>query len=109
MTLTKRCQAGEAKLDAVARALADPRPEILNYCAGELQEVLDLLESAESWVPSNRADLTRLRKKVRVLEMQTQNALNLLQGWTQLGLTQGYTEQGTPVLPLREPQSSYEA
>lgn len=109
MTLTERCQAGEAKLDAVSRALADPRPEILDDCEGELREVIELLESAESCVPANRAELTRLRKKVRLLGMQTQNALNLCQGWTQLGLTHGYTDQGTPVLPLSEPQTSYEA
>ena len=109
MTLTERCQAGEAKLDAVSRALADPRPEILDYCERELRDVIELLESAKAWVPANRAELKRLSKKARLLGMQTQNALNLCQGWIQLGLAQGYTDRGTPVLPLSEPQTSYEA
>jgi hypothetical protein len=40
--------------------------------------------------------------------LQVQQAANLCQGWAQLRLSSGYTNQGTPVLPLSAPQVSYE-
>ncbi len=43
MTLQERCQAGEAKLERVSNALLDPRPEILDLCEANLQEVITLL------------------------------------------------------------------
>ena len=46
MTLKERCQAGEAKLEQVSTALLDPRPEILDHCEAELQEVIALLSEA---------------------------------------------------------------
>lgn len=129
MTLKERCQAGEAKLERVSTALLDPRSESLNLCEADLQDVIVLLESdallerenlperasAGSPAPgttadsaSDRADLVRLRHRVRLLAMQAQHAANLCQGWAQLGLSQGYTEQGKPVLALNDPQASYE-
>ena len=112
MTLKERCQAGEAKLEQISNALLDPRPEILDYCDAELQEVIGMLsESVDAPVRpavSERYDLLRLRHRTRLLGLQVQNAANLCQGWAQLGLSQGYTDQGRPALPLSEPQASYE-
>ncbi len=112
MTFAEYCHTSQEKLDAVSRALPDPRPEILEYCEAELQDVIALLETAKSSVPlerrGKRGELMRLRHEVRVLAMQAQNAVNLCQGWTQLSFSQGYTDQGTPVLPLSQPQTSYE-
>ena len=112
MTPNEKYQSSESNLDAVSKALLDPRPEILEYCEEQLQEVIDTLESAEAASitsgAESRAALIRLRQKARLLGMQTQNAIHLCQGWTQLGLSQGYTEQGKLVLPLTEPQTSYE-
>ena len=112
MTLEEDYRSSETKLDAVSKALLDPRPEILDYCESQLQEVIELLESANSRsgnaTGETRSALIQLRRKVRLVAMQTQNAVNLCQGWSQLGLSQGYTEQGKPVLPLTEPQASYE-
>jgi hypothetical protein len=122
MTLKQRCQAGEAKLEQVSNALLDPRPEILDYCEAELQEVVAILtgEPADSVaapvvsdVPvaadrADRNDLLRLRHRIRLLGMQVQNAVNLCQGWIQLDLSQGYTEQGTPAVPPSEPAASFE-
>jgi hypothetical protein len=113
MTLKERCQAGEAKLEEVSTALLDLRPEILDCCQAELQEVITLLESQ---APDNRpadrlsdkGDLLRLRRRIRLLAMQVQNATNLCQGWAQLGLSEGYTDQGKPALPPSQPQASYE-
>lgn len=112
MTLKERCQAGETKLEQISNALLDPRPEILDHCEAELQEVIAMLsESVDSParpVSFDRRQLLCLRHRVRLLGLQVQNAVNLCQGWTQLGLSQGYTDQGRPALPPSEPQASYE-
>ena len=119
MTLKERCQAGEAKLEQVSNALLDPRPEILDHCEAELQEVITLLEgepadsSARPAVSSRPAasdknELLRLRHRIRLLALQVQNAVNLCQGWAQLGLSQGYTDEGRPAVPPSEPVASYE-
>ena len=118
MTLKERCQAGEAKLEQVSNALLDPRPEILEHCEAELQEVIAILgESANSSarpaisdrpVASDRNDLLQLRRRIRLVALQVHNALNLCHGWVQLGLSEGYTDQGRPALPPSEPQASFE-
>jgi hypothetical protein len=122
MTLKQRCRAGEAKLEHVSNALLDPRPEILDYCEAELQEVVAILTGepadpvaapavSDEPVAADRADrndLLRLRHRTRLLGMQVQNAVNLCQGWIQLDLSQGYTEQGRPAVPLSEPVASFE-
>jgi hypothetical protein len=109
MTLKERCQAGEAKLEQVSNGLLDPRPEILNHCEGELQEVIEMLSvSSDRPVASDKNDLLRLRIRIRLLGLQVQSAVNLCQGWAQLGLSQGYTDEGRPALPPAEPQASYE-
>ena len=107
MTLKERCQAGEVKLAQVSTALLDPRPEMLVDCETYLQEAIDVLEGASA----NSADkpvLLRLRYKIRLLGLQVQQASNLCQGLAQLGLSDGYTDQGRPALPPSEPRSSYE-
>jgi hypothetical protein len=112
MTLKERCQAGEAKLEQISNALLDPRPEILDHCETELREVVGML--SESVDPSarpavsDRSALLKLRNRTRLLALQVQNAVNLCHGWTQLGLSQGYTDQGRPALPPNEPLASYE-
>ena len=109
MTLTERCQASEAKLEQIANGLLDPRPEILEHCEAELHEVIALLENGSADSPAvSRAELNRLRERVRLLALQAQHAAHLCQGWAQLGVSQGYTEHGDPVLPLSEPHTSYE-
>ena len=59
-------------------------------------------------VASDRSDLLKLRHRTAQLALQVQNAVNLCQGWIQLGMSQGYTDEGRPALPLSEPQASYE-
>ena len=91
MTLKERCQAGEAKLEQVSKALLDPRPEILDHCEAQLQEVIGMLsESVDSYlrpvgsgrpVASDKNYLLRLRIRIRLLGMQVQSAVNLCQGW----------------------------
>ncbi len=119
MTLKERCQAGEARLEQVSKGLLDPRPEILGHCEAELQEVITLLQGepadasarpavSDRPVASDRNELLRLRHRIRLLALQVQNAINLCQGWAQLGLSQGYTDQGRPDPPPSEPLASYE-
>jgi len=119
MTLKERCQAGEAKLEQVSTALLDPRPETLDRCEADLQEVIALLagDSPDSSAPpdlssrpaaSDKNGLLRLKRRIRLLALQVQNAANLCQGWAQLGSSQGYTDQGKPDLPPSEPLASYE-
>jgi hypothetical protein len=113
MTLTERCQAGEARLEQVSAALLDARPDVFDRCEEDLEEVITLLErEPDSQVPADRladrTQLERLRYRLRLLAMQTQHATNLCQGWIQLGRSEGYTDRGTPVLPPSEPRTSYE-
>ena len=115
MTLKERCQAGESKLEQISNALLDPRPEILDHCESELQEVIGVLsESVNSPAApgqpqaSDKNDLLKLRHRTRLLALQVQNAVNLCQGWTQMGMSQGYTDQGRPAVPPSESQASYE-
>ena len=118
MTLQERCQAGEAKLEQISNALLDPRPEILEHCEAELQEVIAILgdradsspRSAVSDPPvvSDRNDLLRLRRRIRLLALQVHNAINLCHGWIQMGSSEGYTDQGRLALPPSEPQASFE-
>ncbi|MBZ5633030.1 MAG: hypothetical protein LAO55_07870 [Acidobacteriia bacterium] len=117
MTLKERCQAGEAKLEQVSAALLEPRPEILDRCEADLQEVIGLLQNEPSDSPAQtaasdrlevRTELLRLRHRIRLLALQVQQAANLCQGWIQLTLSQGYTDQGTPAVPPSQPQAAYE-
>ena len=111
MTLPERCQTGETKLEQVSHLLLEPRLEILNRCEAELQEVIAMLESPIDSPGDRQADrkeLLRLRGRIRMLALQVQSAVNLCQGWVQLGQNQGYTDQGRPVVPESEPLTSYE-
>lgn len=113
MTLKQRCQAGEAKLEQVSNALLDPRPEILDYCETELQELIALLEGepgdpVAGAVLSDKSELLQFHHRIRLLALQVQNAMNLCQGWIQLDLSLGYTGEGRPAVPLSEPGASYE-
>jgi hypothetical protein len=118
MTLKERCQAGEAKLEQISNALLDPRPEILDHCEAELQDVIGMLsepvdssarpDASSQPVAADRNELLRLQHRIRLLGLQVQSAVNLFQGWVQLGLSQGYTDQGKPAQPPSEPLASYE-
>jgi hypothetical protein len=112
MTLQERCQAAEAKLADISIALLDCRPETLERCEAGLHEIaglLDLtLDPASRPAPSDREGLIRLRQRSQMLGFQAQHAANLCQGWAQLQLSEGYTDQGRPVLPPSTPLTSYE-
>ena len=112
MTLQERCQAAEAKLEAISNALLDCHPETLERSEVELHEIAALLDCTldptARPVPSDRVRLMRLRQRGQLLGFQAQHAANLCQGWAQLQRSEGYTDQGRPVLPASVPQASYE-
>ena len=113
MTIKERCKTAEAKLEEISTALLDYRPETLDGCEAQLQEIAGLLdresfEASELPVPADRSALLQLRKRSALLGLQVQQAANLCQGWAQLCLSEGYTSQGRPVLPSSAPQASYE-
>ena len=43
MTIQERCKTAEAKLEEISTALLDYRPETLEACEAELQEIAGLL------------------------------------------------------------------
>jgi len=113
MTIQERCKTAEAKLEEISTALLDYRPETLEACEAELEEIARLLSSetlepSERPVASDRSALLGLRKRSALLGVQVQQAVNLYRGWAQLRLSEGYTNQGMPVLPTSTPQTSYE-
>jgi hypothetical protein len=113
MTIQERCKTAEAKLEEISTALLDYRPETLEACEAELQEIAALLDSetlepSERPVAADRSALQGLRRRSALLGLQVLQAVNLCRGWAQLCVSEGYTNQGMPVLPSSSPQTSYE-
>jgi hypothetical protein len=103
----------EAKLREVRQMLLDARPEVVDRCQSELQQVVTALERlvSEGALQSNpgvSSALLRIRRSAHALKLQIEYASNLCFGWIQLRLGAGYTAQGLPVLMAREPGSSFE-
>ncbi len=108
------CLYAEAKLREVRQLLLDMRPEAVDRCQSELQQVIAVLEklvSEGAFQPNPRASsaLVRIRQSARMLKLQIEYASNLYLGWMQLRMGAGYTQQGRPLLVAREPGSSFEA
>jgi hypothetical protein len=68
----------------------------------------DTLDSGARRTFSDRGTLLSLRHKNALVGLQVQHAKNLCQGWAQLQMSEGYTDQGRPLLPPSAPQASYE-
>jgi hypothetical protein len=81
---------------------------VIALLAGEPADSVATPPVSNGPVAADRNELLRLRHRTRLLGLQVQNAVNLCQGWIQLDLSQGYTEQGRPALPLSEPAASFE-
>jgi hypothetical protein len=113
MTIQERCKIAEAGLEEISMALLDYRPGTLDECEMTLQEIAGLLDR-ESLEPAglptsgDRPALMALRQRAALLGLQVQQAANLCRGWAQLQLSEGYSCQGTPLLPPSAPQASYE-
>jgi hypothetical protein len=108
------CLHAEAKLGEVRQLLLDLRPEAVERCQNELQQVivgLQRLVSQGSFEANPRviSTLLGIRRSARALKLQIEYASNLYSGWIQLRLGAGYTQQGRPLLVAREPGSSFEA
>jgi hypothetical protein len=108
------CLHAEAKIREVSRLLLDIRPEAVERCQSELQQVIALLkglvsERAFQANPRVSSTLVGIGRSARVLKLQIEYASNLYSGWIQLRLGAGYTQQGLPVLVRGESRSSFEA
>jgi hypothetical protein len=85
MTIKERCKTAEAKLEEISTALLDYRPETLEACEAELEEIARLLsaetlEPSERPVASDRPVLMSLRKKSAFLGLQVQQAESMPAG-----------------------------
>jgi|SRR5271170_55822 len=113
-TILEACLGAEVKLREARQFLLDSRPEAVERCQSELQQVVAVLEKLvaaeplQSNPPASSA-LLRVRRLAHLLRLQIEFASNLCSGWIQLRLGAGYTEQGLPVLVRRESGSSFEA
>lgn len=113
MSIDDACLFAEAKLQEVRQLLLDARPESVDRCQNELQQVATLLERFVSQGalrsnPGASTALLRIRQSASALKFQIEIASNLCFGWIQLRLGSGYTAQGLPVLIANEPASSFE-
>ena len=102
------CLHAEARIQEAGHLLLDTRPEAVDRCQSELQQVAGVLEGlvAEGMFRANPAlssALFRIRRSAHALKLQIELASNLYLGWIQLRSGAGYTEQGLPVLVTGEP------
>ena len=107
------CLYAEAKLQEVRQLLLDVRPESVDRCQSELQQIATVLEQLVSQgalqsTPGASSALLRIRRSANGLKLQIEYASNLCLGWIQLRLGAGYTAQGLPVLIANGPASSFE-
>jgi hypothetical protein len=107
------CLYAEAKLREVRQMLLDARPEVVERCQSELQQIVTVLERLVSGGalqpnPDVSSALIGIRRSAHALKLQIECASNLCFGWIQLRLGAGYSAQGLPVLIANEPGSSFE-
>lgn len=117
MSLEERCGQLNSRLQNLQASLCPPNPERMERCETELKEVIRVLTAcaAERRLardpahPGERAALRQLKQAIRRLSAQLEHGLNLCQGWAQLRLSAGYTDQGRPILVCGESNTSYDA
>ena len=113
-TALEACLHAEARIREVQQWLLDARPEVVDRCQIELQQIVAVLEklvtegTCQTNPPASSA-LAGLRRSAHILRLQIEYASNLCLGWIQLRLGAGYTDQGLPALLAVEPGSSFEA
>jgi hypothetical protein len=108
------CRHTEAKIREVRQLLLDARPEAVERCQSELQQVVAVLEglvSEGACSPDTAASaaLLGIQGSARTLRLQIEYASNLCFGWIQLRLGAGYTQQGLPLLATGEQGRSFDA
>lgn len=97
----ERCQAAEHALAKAGDLLLQPTPSAMEDCLQALTQVLEILESlagvtAFSCDPAIPLAAHRLQAGARLLAIRLEHASNLLRGWMQLRLGEGYTRRGAP-------------
>jgi len=117
MSLEQRCSQLKSRLQTLQASLCPPDPERMERCEAELRDVIRLLAecaadrrpSQDSTRAAEIAALRQLKQAIQRLGAQLDHGLNLCQGWAQLRLSAGYTNQGRPILVCGESSKSYEA
>jgi hypothetical protein len=108
------CEQAEVCLQQASLILQKPTPAALEECAQTLAQVVDTMEklaggSAREEDPAVRLALTRICVASRNLSLQIEHASNLVRGWMQLQLGEGYTRGGSPVFSEQDAQRHLEA
>jgi hypothetical protein len=107
------CRSLEARLETVQQLLLNPKPEILERAVTELAEVIVVLRTLTSTQPQKSdsamlASLHKIRTGARGLLAQIDQASNFCQGWIQMRLGTGYSNNGLPIFVQSEARSSFE-
>jgi len=103
MTPQERCEAAENSINAARKLLLSPSPAALEECLQILSQVIETLEtlvagSSRDWDPLVHAAIRRIRFGVSGLRVQIGHGANLISGWMQLRMGEGYTRAGSPEL-----------
>lgn len=112
MKLEEHCLEAEARLRGLEERLREFRPEAMDHC---LQEIPRVLDSLQQWIASpgpvdarDRDALKTLRETTGRLLLRAEYGNHLCQGWIQLRLGVGYTNQGRPWVLGAESSATYE-
>lgn len=114
MTAHERCESAESSINFARKLLLTPSPAALEECGHILSQVIETLEmlvagSSRDWDPLVHAAIHRIRFGVNGLRIQIGHGSNLIAGWMQLKMGEGYTRQGSPELAERQSKRLMEA
>jgi hypothetical protein len=114
MTPRECCEAAESGLARAGQLLLTPSPGALEESLQALSRVIELLETlasgtARDWDPVVHLAIHRVQAGARALAPQIVNGSNLVRGWMQLRLGEGYTRGGSPRFAEPEPARHLEA
>jgi hypothetical protein len=113
-SIEEACLHVAEKLRGASRFLLEIRPESVERCQAELEQVIAVLENLVShgdfqYNPRVSSMLAGIRRSACALGLQIKYASNLYSGWLQLRLGAGYTQQGLPVFVTAKTGASFEA
>lgn len=101
MTPRECCEAAEGGLARAGQLLLTPSPSALEESLQTLSQVLEILETlatgtSRDWDPAVHLAFRRIQTGSRALAAQIEHGSNLVGGWMQLRLGEGYSRQGSP-------------
>lgn len=101
MNPQERCQTAERALAKAGELLLNPTPDALEECLDAFSQVIQILETLAAGTVLGRDPAVglaahRLQQGARALAIRLEHGSNLLRGWMQLRLGEGYTRRGAP-------------